>query len=116
MKQAKNHHRKQKGARGNKSRWSGKVTRNSNALDLDKGVFTLEDPGKIAQSLNRSAHRSTRKKAGSYQSAMSMLNFYINRAGKNLPAKRKKVLAAAKEKLRGLHEREREKQPHHQQR
>ncbi|HEV2354230.1 MAG TPA: DUF3175 domain-containing protein, partial [Puia sp.] len=87
MKQAKNHHRKRtkaagdkssrkrKGATGNKSRWSGKVTRNSNALDLDKGVFKLDDTEKIARSLNRSAHRSTRKKAGSYRSAMSMLNF-----------------------------------------
>lgn len=87
-------------------RWSGNVTRNSNALDLDKGIFTLDDPEKIARSLNRSARRSTRKKAGSYRSAMSMLTFFINRAGKNLPAKRKGVLTKAKERLRDLHKKE----------
>ena len=92
-----------KAAPAKSRRWSGEVTRNSNALDLDKGVFTLDDPEKIARSLNRSARRSTRKKAGSYQSAMSMLTFYINRAGKNLPAKQKGVLTKAKERLREIH-------------
>jgi len=62
-------------------RWSGEVTRNSNALDLDRGVFTWRDPARIARSLKRSAERSTRRKSGAYRSAMSMLAFYLNRAG-----------------------------------
>lgn len=85
-----------------KKYWSGRVTRRSNALDLDKDVFTWKDPHKIALSLKRSAQTSTRRKAHPFQSAMSMLNFYINRAGKNLPASRKKVLDQAKEELRKL--------------
>src|SRR5882762_6052928 len=79
-------------------KWSASVTQHSNALDLDKGVFTSDDPKKIAQSLEHSAEKSKRKKVGSYQSAMSMLNFYINRAGKNLPAKKKATLKKAKDK------------------
>lgn len=82
--------------------WSGRVTRESNALDLEGGVFTWDDPQRIAQSLKRSAETSARRKAKPFQSAMSMLNFYINRAGKNLPQKRKKVLEQAKAKLRQL--------------
>jgi hypothetical protein len=82
------------------SRWSGRVTRESNALDLDKGVFTSRDPKKIARSLKRSAERSRRRKADPYRSALSMLTFYINRAGRNLPASRKKVLQRAKGELR----------------
>jgi len=70
-------------------KWSGQVTKHSNALDLEKDVFKQHDPKKIAQSLKRSAEHSNRKKSGPYQSAMSMLNFYINRAGKNLAAKEK---------------------------
>lgn len=93
-----------------KKRWSGRVTKNSNALDLDKGVFTSNDPDKIAHSLERSAKKSTRKKGTSYQSAMSMLNFYINRAGKNLPAKKKKTLTKAKNELKALHEKDQEKE------
>jgi hypothetical protein len=89
-----------------KKRWSANVTKHSNALDLDKGVFTSDDPDKIARSLERSAKKSKRKKGGSYQSAMSMLNFYINRAGKNLPAKKKKTLTKAKDKLKELHEKD----------
>jgi hypothetical protein len=85
-----------------KKYWSGDVTRHSNALDLDKDVFTWKDPHKIALSLRRSAETSTRRKAHPFQSAMSMLNFYINRAGKNLPTSRKKVLDQAKEELRKL--------------
>jgi hypothetical protein len=81
-------------------RWSGEVTRHSNALDLDRGVFTWKDPGRIARSLKRSAEHSKRRKGTAYQSAMSMLTFYINRAGRDLPAAQKKVLATAKEKLR----------------
>ncbi len=85
-----------------KKYWSGRVTRRSNALDLDKDVFTWKDPYKIALSLKRSAETSTRRKAHPFQSAMSMLNFYINRAGKNLPLSRRKVLDQAKEELRKL--------------
>ena len=64
--------------------WSGKVTRESNALDLDEGVFSWDDPERIAMSLQQSAERSTRRKAGPFRSAMSMLVFYINRAGQKL--------------------------------
>jgi len=78
------------------------VTRHSNALDLDKDVFTWKDPKKIAQSLKRVAEKSTRRKAHPFQSAMSMLNFYINRAGTNLSKSRRKVLDQAKEELRKL--------------
>ncbi|MFH1442194.1 MAG: DUF3175 domain-containing protein [Candidatus Omnitrophota bacterium] len=81
-------------------RWSGKVTRFSNALDLEEGVFTWKDPRKIALSLKRSALESTRRKAVPFASAMSMLNFYINRAGKNLGPKQKQVLEQAKLELR----------------
>lgn len=80
--------------------WSARVTRESNALDLEKNVFRGRDPKAIAASLKRSATRSRRRKAGPFQSAMSMLNFYINRAGKNLPSARKKILEKAKEELR----------------
>ncbi len=83
-----------------KVRWSGKVTRESNALDLEEGVFTWKDPKKIAVSLKFSADNSFRRKGTPYQSAMSMLNFYINRAGKNLSAERKQVLEQAKIELR----------------
>ena len=75
-----------------KKYWSGKVTRESDALDLDKGVFTWKNPKRIALSLKKSAELSDRRKAASFQSAMSMLNFYINRAGANLSAERKRVL------------------------
>jgi hypothetical protein len=81
-------------------RWSGKVTRESHALALRQGVFTLKDPKKIAVSLKRSAERSKARKTDPYRSALSMLTFYINRAGKNLPASRKKVLSQAKVELR----------------
>ena len=81
-------------------RWSGRVTRTSNALDLKKGVFAGRDPKKIAASLKRSAEHSKRRKASPYQSAMSMLNFYINRAGKDLPAGHKRVLERARDALR----------------
>jgi hypothetical protein len=82
------------------SRWSSEVTRHSNALDLHKGVFTYDDPRRIARSLKRSAERSKRRRAEPYRSALSMLTFYINRAGKNLPAARKRVLDRAKDELR----------------
>ncbi|HEB82107.1 MAG TPA: DUF3175 domain-containing protein [Gammaproteobacteria bacterium] len=83
--------------------WSGKVTRESHALDLEEGVFTWKDPKKIARSLKRSAEASTRRKAEPFRSAMSMLVFYINRAGKNLPEEQKAVLQQAKEELRRLY-------------
>lgn len=85
-----------------REKWSKKITDESNALDLEKGVFTWKNPKRIAESLMRSAMGSTRRKAGPFQSAMSMLNFYINRAGKNLDPKQKKTLEKAKEELRKL--------------
>lgn len=88
-------------------KWSGEVTRNSNALDLEKGVFTKDDPHQIALSLKRSAEESQRRKAKPFQSAMSMLNLYINRAGKNLPKKQLEVLNQAKDELRELYGRPR---------
>ncbi len=84
-------------------RWSQAVTAKSNALDLDHGVFALKSPAAIAKSLKRSADRSKRRKSTPYQSAMSMLNFYINRAGKNLPKQRLHLLEKAKNDLRNLY-------------
>jgi hypothetical protein len=81
-------------------RWSAEVTEHSDALDLKRDVFKRKDPHRIALSLKRSAERSKRRKGTPYQSAMSMLNFYINRAGKNLPQKQKQVLERAKRELR----------------
>ncbi|HEX9362925.1 MAG TPA: DUF3175 domain-containing protein [Candidatus Dormibacteraeota bacterium] len=83
-------------------RWSREVTEKSNALDLEPSVFTKESPREIAQSLKRSAEHSTRRKSDPYRSAMSMLTFYINRAGKNLPRARRDRLEAAKDELRDL--------------
>jgi hypothetical protein len=90
----------------NTKRWSGRVTKNSNALDLENSVFKKTDPAEIASSLKRSANKSHRRKGTPYQSAMSMLNFYINRAGKNLPEKQKDVLERSKAELRKLFGRE----------
>jgi hypothetical protein len=87
-------------------KWSRKVNETSDAMDLQQNVFKGNDPKKIAQSLKRSASRSKRKKAGPFQSAMSMLNFYINRGGKNLSASKKKVLNQSKEELRKLFDKE----------
>jgi hypothetical protein len=86
-------------ARGT-GRWSAEVMRRSNALDLEPGVFTWKDPARIAASLKRSAETSTRRKAGPYRSALSMLTFHINRAGVNLAAGQRKVLERAKFELR----------------
>ncbi|TSC75729.1 MAG: hypothetical protein G01um101430_223 [Parcubacteria group bacterium Gr01-1014_30] len=83
-------------------KWAQRVTKESNALDLEKGVFTWKNPKRIAQSLKRSAKASLRRKAGLFQSAMSMLNFYINRASKNLNPKQKRILEHAKKELRRL--------------
>jgi Protein of unknown function (DUF3175) len=80
--------------------WSKGVTEHSNALDLEANVFALEDPKAIARSLKRSSEQSTRRKSSPYRSAMSMLTFYINRAGKNLPKKQLRVLERAKDELR----------------
>jgi protoporphyrinogen oxidase len=84
------------------NRWSASVTKHSDALDLQAGVFRLKKPKSIARSLKRSAEHSTRRKASPYCSALSMLVFYINRAGKNLPAARRKTLERAKVELRKL--------------
>ena len=83
-------------------RWSRRVTEKSDALDLEKGVFAKDDPAAVARSLKRSAERSRRRKSDPYRSAMSMLTFYINRAGKKLPQRRRRVLEAAKGELRSL--------------
>lgn len=84
-------------------RWSQHVTQTSNALDLEQGVFSQDSPRSIARSLKRSAERSRRRKSDPFRSAMSMLNFYINRAGKSLPKRRRARLEAAKEELRALY-------------
>lgn len=85
------------------AKWSGKVTRESHALDLEEGIFTWKDPGRIARSLKRSADASKRRKASPYRSAMSMLVFYVNRAGKNLDEEQRRILERAKEELRKLY-------------
>ncbi len=82
--------------------WSGAVTRQSNALDLEPGVFTWSDPAKIAGSLKHSAETSARRKGTPYRSAMSMLSFYINRAGRNLPVQQRQALEKSKRELRKL--------------
>ena len=87
-------------------KWSGNVTETSDALDLKQGIFLSHDPKRIAASLKRSAEHSRRRKASPFQSAMSMLNFYINRAGKNLSPERKRVLGQAKDELRKVFHRE----------
>ncbi len=88
-------------------RWTQEVTRNSNALDLEEGVFAQDDPHQIAESLKRSAESSKRRKSEPYRSAMSMLTFYINRAGKQLSQERRAKLEAAKDELRALYGRPR---------
>lgn len=94
-------------------KWSQRVTRESSSLDLEDGVFTWRNPKKIAQSLKQSAELSTRKKGSSFQSAMSMLNFYINRAGKNLSPEQIEILKRAKEELRIIFGRDTEDHKHH---
>jgi hypothetical protein len=83
-------------------RWSAGVTKHSHALTLTPGLFTFRDPRRIATSLKQSAERSRRRKGSPLQSAMSMLNFYLNRAGPKLSAERKRVLGLAKLELRRL--------------
>jgi hypothetical protein len=87
-------------ATASRRRWSHGVTEHSDALTLEGGVFTSKDPRRIAASLKRSAERSNRRKSDPFRSALSMLTFYINRAGKNLPPARKKILMQAKAELR----------------
>jgi hypothetical protein len=87
-------------------RWSKRVTRTSDALDLDRGVFTSKDPRRIAGSLKRSATRSRRRKADPFRSALSMLTFYLNRAGRKLPAERRRTLQRAKGELRKMFDRD----------
>jgi hypothetical protein len=81
-------------------RWSNKVTKESNALDLEKNVFTWKNPKRIAHSLKLSAQKSRRRKTTPYRSALSMLTFYINRAGKSLPTRQKQILNRAKDELK----------------
>lgn len=81
-------------------RWSAEVTKHSDALDLEEGVFTLKNPKEIAASLKHSAESSRRRKADAFRSALSMLTFYINRAGSNLSAGRRRILMRAKQELR----------------
>ena len=87
-------------------RWSAEVTEHSDALDLDPDIFESKDPKKIARSLKRSAEKSHRRKAEPFRSAMSMLTFYINRAGKNLDGSQRDVLEKAKNELRAAFGRE----------
>jgi hypothetical protein len=87
-------------AKRSSRRWSAEVTKRSDALDLEQGVFASKSPKQIAASLKHSAETSRRKKAGSYRSALSMLTFYINRAGSNLSTTRRRILARAKDELR----------------
>jgi hypothetical protein len=94
--------RKSRARARQKRRWSEEVTAHSDALDLERDVFSKADPSAIAESLKHSAEASDRRKSTPYRSAMSMLTFYINRAGHNLPQERKRTLEAAKEKLRAL--------------
>jgi len=96
-------------ASAKRKKWSQRVTENSDALDLDPGVFTYDDPRQIAESLKRSAERSHRRKADPFRSAMSMLTFYINRAGNKLQAPQKERLEEAKDELRDLFGRPRQR-------
>jgi hypothetical protein len=88
---------------GSPGRWSARVTSTSDALDLEEGVFSKDTPRAIARSLKRSSDRSRRRKADAFRSAMSMLNFYINRAGRKLSKERRDRLEAAKQELRDLY-------------
>ncbi|MGE5524622.1 MAG: DUF3175 domain-containing protein [Rhodospirillaceae bacterium] len=94
---------KRKSSRKSPRRWSGRVTRESNALDLERDIFKQKDPVAVARSLKRSAEKSKRRKSAPFRSAMSMLTFYINRAGDNLSASQAKVLERAKNELRKLY-------------
>ena len=97
---AKKSSKKSSAKSGTPKRWSQRVTRESDALDLKRGVFKLTDPKKIAASLKRSAEHSSRRKSGAYRSALSMLTFYINRAGKTLPRAQRDRLERTKAELK----------------
>jgi Protein of unknown function (DUF3175) len=84
-------------------KWSAQVTEHSNALDLPKGIFQKDDPAAIARGLKRSAEQSHRRKSSPFRSALSMLTFYINRAGRNMSARRRRVLEQAKGRLRAMY-------------
>lgn len=88
-------------------KWSQQVRANSDALNLEENVFAQDDPRAIAASLKRSAERSVRRRATPFRSAMSMLTFYINRAGKSLDARQRRILEAAKDELRAAFDRPR---------
>ena len=103
---ARNNQRKTTARKAAPKRWSQRVTQQSDALDLKHGVFTLRDPKRIAASLKRSAERSSRRKASAYRSALSMLTFYINRAGKTLPKTQRERLERAKGELKRVFHRE----------
>ena len=103
---ARKNRRKTTARKASPKRWSQRVTQESDALDLKHGVFTLRDPKRIAASLKRSAERSSRRKAGAYRSALSMLTFYINRAGKTLPKTQRERLERAKGELKRVFHRE----------
>ena len=92
-----------KSATNKENRWSGRVTRESHALELENGVFTWQDPARIARSLQKSAEASSGRKTTPFSSAMSMLVFYINRAGSNLDDEQREVLEQAKDELRKLY-------------
>jgi len=98
--------KKKTGDKKQTKKWSAKVTNTSNALDLKENIFESKSPKKIAESLKKSAEESDRKKSSPYRSAMSMLTFYINRAGKNLESDQKEVLENAKDELRKVFGRE----------
>src|SRR5438034_8975690 len=102
MKKMTRHSRVGAAKRTKLKKWSGKVTRESHALELEKGVFKKRNARDIAKSLKRSAERSHERKSAPFRSAMSMLTFYVNRAGKNMSAGRKRTLEAAKDELRRL--------------
>jgi Protein of unknown function (DUF3175) len=102
MRKSNHHSRVGARKRAKLKKWSGKVTRESHALDLENGVFKKRSARDIAKSLKRSAERSRARKSGPMRSAMSMLTFYINRAGRNMSASRKRTLEAAKDELRRL--------------
>ena len=95
-------------AKKSSRKWSSRVTRTSNALDLESNIFRSKDPKKIARSLKRSAEKSKRRKGTPFQSAMSMLNFYIIRGGKNLSKKEKQPVEKAKTELRYLFKKDKE--------
>lgn len=98
--------RKKKSSARSPQRWSQRVTQESNALDLEAGVFKKRSARAVALSLKRSAARSRRRKSSPFCSAMSMLNFYLNRAGKGLSASRRRTLERAKDELRRLYGRQ----------